>query len=554
MRLSATTLLLALSLPALRAECAPVVAVFAIDDTRETGRLSPRQRDDLTDYLSSQLGAGGVFKIIPKAELQAALRAKKAETYSNCYDESCQIAIGQEVAAEKSVATKIVRFGATCIITGLLYDLRRGASDTSGHYKGECSSEALLTGLEAVAQQLRAGTRGPSTAQAPSRPSPKDGAGLLVVNRQTLLRESTEGRAARATLKEDFDIKQAELNRRQEALKALRQRVTGAAAADKARLRREYEHDLKELQDLFTASQEALKASESALVQRLTPGVDSAVADLAGARSARLILEREAAVYLDPCLDVTQGLIAAASPQPCKTAIEPLIAFVDLQRVLEDSDALRRERAALNAKPNKPKAQAQTEDDAAVARFVDGTVRPALARIAEAKGIGVFLDAKHRLHGIPSSDCTRAALGEDNATCEGISVSRIRYVDVDAFFKSSESGKRAQRTLHEAKDRLQQELSDRAEALKRRKGQIPKEQFGRELSALQHDLASKQSELMDLEAKLKQPVLRELLEALQPLPTRDGGDAVIDKVAVAYGAPSLSMTSALTQVAADEGR
>ncbi|CAN0588183.1 unnamed protein product, partial [Laminaria digitata] len=141
----------------------PAVAVFAIDDTREKGRLSQKQRDNLTDYLSSQLGAGGVFKIIPKAELQAALRSAKAETYRQCYDESCQIEIGKEVAAEKSVATKIVRFGTTCIITSVLYDLRRGSSDTSGHFKGKCDSDTLLSGLEAVASQLRSGTQTPAT-------------------------------------------------------------------------------------------------------------------------------------------------------------------------------------------------------------------------------------------------------------------------------------------------------------------------------------------------------------------------------------------------------
>jgi hypothetical protein len=39
------------------------------------------------------------------------LTEKKKQSYSVCYDSACQIDIGKEVAAQKSLATKIVLAG-----------------------------------------------------------------------------------------------------------------------------------------------------------------------------------------------------------------------------------------------------------------------------------------------------------------------------------------------------------------------------------------------------------------------------------------------------------
>lgn len=137
-----------------------VLAVFTIEDARpKRQRLNQRKVDALSNLLRSQLAAGGAYQIVPGGEMQAVLRDRKADSYQACYDEACQIEIGKELAAEKSLATKITRIGSKCIITSTLYDLGRGTTETSADYKGGCQEDALITALDEIVVQLRGGQR-----------------------------------------------------------------------------------------------------------------------------------------------------------------------------------------------------------------------------------------------------------------------------------------------------------------------------------------------------------------------------------------------------------
>ncbi len=136
----------------------PVVAVFEISDERpKRQRLSDNKRAALTDFLRSQLAAGGKFQVVPPGEVQQALRANKADSYKACYDEACQIEVGKELAAEKSLATKIARIGSQCVITSTLYDLARATTESSAPHRGKCKDDDLLAGLERIATVLRGG-------------------------------------------------------------------------------------------------------------------------------------------------------------------------------------------------------------------------------------------------------------------------------------------------------------------------------------------------------------------------------------------------------------
>ena len=97
----------------------PVVAVF---DIKNDARLKTRFVEDLRDILSAELARTGLFEIAPNSDIQNALRAKQAESYADCYDESCQIEIGKEIAANKTLATAIKKAGTRCSIIANLYD------------------------------------------------------------------------------------------------------------------------------------------------------------------------------------------------------------------------------------------------------------------------------------------------------------------------------------------------------------------------------------------------------------------------------------------------
>ena len=138
----------------------PVVAVFDIQNEAE---LEPTDIKQLTNYLEAELTASRKYSVVPTAELRKALQEKKAESLDACYDESCQIEIGKEVAAEKTLATTISRIGESCLVTMQLYDLKRGASEAAATQRGRCGIDAIFASLEKAVAKLT-GSRKPKLA------------------------------------------------------------------------------------------------------------------------------------------------------------------------------------------------------------------------------------------------------------------------------------------------------------------------------------------------------------------------------------------------------
>ena len=134
----------------------PVVAVFDIQDTRKKRGLSVQEKADLTAYLITLLTNTSRYASVPKADLKAALSAQKAQSYDACYDESCQIEIGKEVAAEKSLSTRISKFGQKCIVAMTMYDLRKSATENAVQDRVRCDPDSLIAAFEKLVPQLAA--------------------------------------------------------------------------------------------------------------------------------------------------------------------------------------------------------------------------------------------------------------------------------------------------------------------------------------------------------------------------------------------------------------
>ncbi len=130
----------------------PVVAVFEIEN-----RGSPLSYDELialTDYLGTRLGEHGRYQIIPRQEIKKRLVQAKKESFKQCYDQSCQIEVGRELAAQFTVSASISKVGRTCIITSALYDLRKAATTTTASAKGPCTADDLLAAMDKIAAKL----------------------------------------------------------------------------------------------------------------------------------------------------------------------------------------------------------------------------------------------------------------------------------------------------------------------------------------------------------------------------------------------------------------
>ena len=124
----------------------PVVAVFALEN--RGSELEPHSAERIADYIGAQLVMYGGYLVVPPAALRRALAQQKAESYRECYDESCQIEIGKEVAAEKALTGIVARIGTRCVVTLKLYDLATAAQEMAGVAKGACNEDSVLDSIE----------------------------------------------------------------------------------------------------------------------------------------------------------------------------------------------------------------------------------------------------------------------------------------------------------------------------------------------------------------------------------------------------------------------
>lgn len=138
--------------PALAQQHAPVVAVFLMESKGST--LEADEVNGLTDYMSAKMGESGRFQIIPRDEIKKRLVAAKADTYKDCYDTSCQIEVGKELAAEFSISSSIAKVGSQCLITASVWDLRRSTQIRSATDKAKCDADLLIVSVERVTDKL----------------------------------------------------------------------------------------------------------------------------------------------------------------------------------------------------------------------------------------------------------------------------------------------------------------------------------------------------------------------------------------------------------------
>lgn len=160
--------------PAGAEEKKPVVAVFEIQ--AQNIHLSPTVLSALAGYVASKLAETGRYEVVPQDKLKEALTENKKKTYKDCYSQSCQIAIGQEVAANRALSTKVLKLGTRCTVTSDLFDLRKATSGTSATAKGECSEDGIQSSIDLVVAKLAvsagAPARGGTSPAKPDAPAP----------------------------------------------------------------------------------------------------------------------------------------------------------------------------------------------------------------------------------------------------------------------------------------------------------------------------------------------------------------------------------------------
>ncbi len=158
---------------------ATVVAVFPVQGSSFS--MSKGLRTAVTNYVAARIAATPGYSVVPQAELNSALRQQKITTYEQCYDESCQIQIGKEVAASQIVSTQIIKIASVCTVSITFFDLRRNASVFAKTAEGSCKEDGLLssirkalTGLGAAASQTSAPVAAVEEEEEVDAPAPED--------------------------------------------------------------------------------------------------------------------------------------------------------------------------------------------------------------------------------------------------------------------------------------------------------------------------------------------------------------------------------------------
>jgi hypothetical protein len=134
--------------PPLGAASPVVVALFPVRDMSQ--QFDARVLEQLTEFSSAlvlqQLG----FRIVPRELVKA-----KAESFSACYEEACQIELGKALAASKSLSISLIRVGNRCAFNATIYDLKTEAAERAAATDTACDENALLDGVKNVVGQLR---------------------------------------------------------------------------------------------------------------------------------------------------------------------------------------------------------------------------------------------------------------------------------------------------------------------------------------------------------------------------------------------------------------
>ena len=129
----------------------PIVAVFDMED--RTATFDREVLDNLTEYLSVKLAEGG-YQVIPRDQVRERLVREKVGTYRECFEQSCQIEMGRELAAQKVLSVRILKVAGRCQLAATLYDLKKAATENAASAEGTCDEESMGRAVMKVSAKL----------------------------------------------------------------------------------------------------------------------------------------------------------------------------------------------------------------------------------------------------------------------------------------------------------------------------------------------------------------------------------------------------------------
>jgi len=135
------------------------------------------------------------------------------------------------------------------------------------------------------------------------------------VNLQQAVGEVEEGKAARETLKKEFDVKQKQLDDKQNELKRMKEDLDKqmVVMSDDAKREKamEFERKVNELQQLYVQMQKDLQEREREMMKVLFDKMEVVIKDIAAAEGYSYVFEQQNAglMVAPPAANMTQELV-----------------------------------------------------------------------------------------------------------------------------------------------------------------------------------------------------------------------------------------------------
>ena len=124
----------------------PVVAVIPL---RNKGTpLSATTVGELSDYIAVLLTESQRYQTAPLDDVKGVLNEVVKSSFDDCYDESCQIEVGKQLAAQMSLTGSVAKLGNQCVVTLKLFDLVKATSRKAGAAKASCDQDSIVRAAE----------------------------------------------------------------------------------------------------------------------------------------------------------------------------------------------------------------------------------------------------------------------------------------------------------------------------------------------------------------------------------------------------------------------
>ncbi len=141
------------------AQSNPKVAVMPTRD--DSGQLDRQALEVATGYLRTKIAESSNYIVIDKSR-QAEKRREvvqdlKEESYEECYDESCQIEVGQALMADRALSTTVGKLGDVCMLQAEMIALAKEATVDGASAEFDCTASGLREAVDKIAAAIGAG-------------------------------------------------------------------------------------------------------------------------------------------------------------------------------------------------------------------------------------------------------------------------------------------------------------------------------------------------------------------------------------------------------------